>query len=79
MLHKYHIIIRIRGDLRAYLEYPYLTTGATEAQSSEATLPKVTQPASNRALNLGHQHLISFLHSKSGQQNSGIMELRRYP
>lgn len=49
MLHKYHVITRLRGDLRASLDYPYFMVGATEAQSGEATLPKVTQPVSNRA------------------------------
>ena len=45
----YEYIIRIKGDLRAYLEYPYYMARKTEAQSSEATLPEVTQPVNNRS------------------------------
>lgn len=70
MLHRYHIIIRIRRDLGAYLECPYFTAKETEAQRDEATLPKVTQ---SWALNVGHQHQISVLHSTGVPQNPGLM------
>lgn len=55
MLHKYHVMIRIRGNLGAYLECPYFIAKETKTQRDKVTFPKVTQPGSDGAgLELGH-------------------------